>query len=51
MFIMKAEILIVLHFTPNLNFQSNLPEKDHLHLLMCQGKQKQFIGEVSTVKA
>lgn len=43
MFIMKAEIPVVLYFTLNLNFQSNSPENYSLPLLMLQGKPKQFM--------
>lgn len=43
MFIMKAEILVVLYFTLNLNFQSNSPENYSLPLLLLQGKPKQFV--------
>lgn len=43
MFIMKAEIPVVLYFTLNLNFQSNSPENYSLPLLMLQGKPKQLM--------
>lgn len=48
MFIMKAEILVVLYFTPNLNFQSNSQENYSLPLLTLQGKTKQLVRKKSS---
>lgn len=40
MFIMKAEILVVLYFTLNLNFQSNSPEKLQFAFTVASRKAK-----------